>query len=120
MLLPWLLAGDSMTLFGPASLHRSSHDAAPLLRVDVTPAGGAKADGLAADSRGRQLAAGKIENLKREVHKDLRRQAAFAHQPAKKRRTPRAENFDPITREIGGFHGLSFHGLTTCASTRRV
>ncbi len=109
MLLLWLFVGDSMTLFRPSCFNRSSHDPAPFLGVDVTPTGGAQAHRLAADSRRSELSARQVEDLERQIHKDLRRQAGLAHQSAKKRCASRTEDLGPFAREFGGCHGLSFH-----------
>ena len=109
VLLLWLFAGDSMTPFGPSCLYRSPHDATAFFRVDVAPASRTKPNRLAADGRRREFSACQVEDLEREVHEDLRRQAGLAHQSAKKRRASRTEDLGPFAREFGGLYGLSFH-----------
>lgn len=106
MLLLWLFVGDSMTLFRPPCLHRTPHDPAPLLWIDIPPSGGTKPDRLAADWRRREFAAREVEDLERQIDKNLRWQSAFAHQPAQECGASRAENLDPIAREIRDFHSL--------------
>ena len=63
----------------PSRLRRLAHHATAFFGADVAPTRRAKADGGSLNRPGRELSAGQIEHLDRQIQQDFRRKAGVTH-----------------------------------------
>src|SRR5690606_2556755 len=83
----------------PSSLGRPAHGLALLFWTGISPAGGAKADGLSLHRRRQQSRAGDVQEFEREIDQDFRRQPGLPHDAPQPYGTANAKQAGEITAE---------------------
>ena len=85
-------------MLAPSRLRRFAHHAATLLGADVSPAGRPEANSGSLNRLWRELIAGEIKKLDREIEQGFRRKAGATHKTSQAHGAPGAQ----APREFGG------------------
>lgn len=80
------------------------------LRTDVPPARGAKTNSLPFYWRWRELSAGDVEHLQREIDQDLRGKSALSHDALQRHASPNAETRRQILGDLSAAYRTRFGG----------
>lgn len=80
------------------------------LRTDVPPARGAETNSLPFYWRWRELSAGDVEHLQREIDQDLRGKSALSHDALQRHASPDAETRGEILGDLSAAYRTRFGG----------
>lgn len=80
------------------------------LRTDVPPACGTKTNRLPFYWRRRELSAGDVEHLQREIDQDLRGKSALSHDALQRHASPYAETGGEILGDLSAAYRTRFGG----------
>ena len=88
-------------MLGPPGLGGLAERLAADLRTDVPPARGAKTNSLPFYRRWRELSAGDVEHLQREIDQDLRGKSALSHDALQRHASPHTQTRRQILGDLG-------------------
>ena len=80
------------------------------LRADVPPARGAETNSLPFYWRWRELSAGDVQHLQREIDQDLRGKSALSHDALQRHASPDAETGGEILGDLSAAYRTRFGG----------
>ena len=92
----------------PSSLGSLPESLTPNLRADVPPARGPETDSLPFYRRWRELSAGDVEHLQREINQDLRGKSALSHDALQRHASPHAQTGGEILGDLSASYHTRF------------